>query len=92
VYQRLADLYRRLGRPDAARETLAKMAALATTDEARASMAEQTGQFEEAAALYKKIAETQPVNVPGPWAQVNALQSLARMYRTIRNTTRRRLC
>ncbi len=80
VYQRLADLYRRLGRPDAARDTLAKMAALATTDEARASMAEQTGQFEEAAALYKKIAETQPVNVPGPWAQVNALQSLARMY------------
>jgi tetratricopeptide (TPR) repeat protein len=80
VYQRLADLYRRLGRPDAAHDTLAKMAALATTDEARATMAERSGQFDEAAALYKKIAETQPVNVPGPWAQVNALQSIARMY------------
>ena len=77
AYIRLADLYQRLGRPDAVAAVAAKIRALGSTDKgALARFYEQQGQFEEAAAVYKKMAE-QPADVQ---TRGNAWQSLANVY------------
>ncbi len=77
AYIRLADLYQRLGRPDAVAAVAAKIRALGSTDKgALARFYEQQGQFEEAAAVYKKMAE-QSADVQ---TRGNAWQSLANVY------------
>ena len=77
VYTRLADVYRRLGRPDAVAAVAAKIRALGSNDEgALARFYEQQGQFEEAAAVYKTMAEQSA----DAQARGNAWQSLANLY------------
>ncbi len=75
VYQRLAEIYQQLGRPDAAAAVWAKMRTVAKDDDAAlASLYEQQGQLDEAAALYRKLAEQAE-----PSQRVGALQSLANL-------------
>ncbi len=77
AYTRLADLYQRLGRPDAVAAVAVKIRALASNDPAAlARFYEQQGRFEEAAAVYKKMTE-QPADAQ---AMGNAWQSLANLY------------
>jgi hypothetical protein len=77
VYTRLADLYQRLGRPDAVAAVAAKIRALGSNDEgALARFYEQRGQFEEVASVYKKMAEQSA----DAQARGNAWQSLANLY------------
>jgi tetratricopeptide (TPR) repeat protein len=77
AYTQLADLYQKLGRPDAVAAVAVKMRALASNDEtALARFYEQRGQFEEAAAIYKKLAE----QTADPYAKANGWQSLANLY------------
>jgi tetratricopeptide (TPR) repeat protein len=77
AYTRLADLYQRLGRPDAVAAVAVKIRALASNDPAAlARFYEQFGRFEEAAAIYKKMTE-QPADAQ---AVGNAWQSLANLY------------
>ena len=77
AYTRLADLYQRLGRPDAVAAVAAKIRALGTNDTAAlARFYEQQGQLEEAAAAYKKTAEQST----DAQAKGNAWQSLANLY------------
>jgi len=74
TYSRLADLYRQLGRPDAVAAVAIKIRALSASDPmALAQFYMQQGQFEEAAAIYTKLAEQSP----DPQAKSNAWQSLA---------------
>jgi hypothetical protein len=82
AHQRLAQLYQRLGRPDAVAVTRAKMNALAKDDDTRlAQTAEQEGRTDEAAAIYKRIAEQAAARSSiEPWPTLSALQSLARVY------------
>jgi tetratricopeptide (TPR) repeat protein len=76
AYLRLAELYQQLGRPDAVAAIAVKIRTLGSNDEsALAQFYEQRGQFEEAAAIYQKLAE-QSVD---PQAKVNAWQSLANL-------------
>jgi tetratricopeptide (TPR) repeat protein len=75
AYQRLAYLYRQLGRPQDAAAVLAKMAdGLQANPMQLASFYEQQGKLDEAAALFQKEAETVPAESFG------AYQSLARVY------------
>lgn len=77
AYTRLADLYRQLGRPDAVAAIAVKIRLLASNDQAAlAQFYEQNGQLEEAAAIYRKLAE-QPAD---PQAGASAWQSLANLY------------
>jgi len=77
AYMRLADLYQQLGRPDAVAAIALKIRSLAANDEtALAQFYEQHGQFDEAAAMYKKLAEQST----DPQAKTNAWQSLANIY------------
>jgi tetratricopeptide (TPR) repeat protein len=77
VYIRLADLYQQLGRPDATAAVVAKMRTIASNDGLElAGYFEQQGQLEEAAAIYKKLAE-QSADVQ---AKANGWQSLANIY------------
>jgi len=81
AHQRLTDLYRRLGRPDAAAATRAKMRELAKDDTRLGEIAEQEGRTDEAAAIYKRIADQAAATTStDPWPSLNALQSLARLY------------
>ncbi len=82
AYQRLAELYRKLGRPDAAAATRVRMRALAKNDDLRlAALAEQEGNTNEAAALYKRLAEKAAQEAPSdPWRGMGMYQSLARVY------------
>jgi len=76
AYSQLADLYRQLGRPDAVAAIAVKVRTLASNDEmALARFYEQHGQIEEAAAIYKKLAEQSA----DPQAKTNAWQSLANL-------------
>ena len=78
LYIHLADLYQQLGRPDAVAAVVAKMRAVASKNEGQlAGYFEQHGQLEEAAAIYKKLAE-QSADVPE--TQANSWQSLANIY------------
>jgi tetratricopeptide (TPR) repeat protein len=77
AYTRLADLYQQLGRPDAVAAIAVKIRTLGSNDEAAvARFYEQHGQFEEAAAVYKKLAGQST----DPQAKANAWQSLANLY------------
>lgn len=74
AYTQLADLYRQLGRPDAVAAIAAKIRTLAANDEnALARFYEQHGQLEEAAAIYKKLAE----QATDPQAKGYAWQAVA---------------
>ncbi len=78
VYQRLAAVYQRLGRPDAVAAVLAKMKNQAgVNDYVLASLYESQGRFDEAAALFQKQL-TQAAGDPQQMA--GALQSLAGVY------------
>jgi hypothetical protein len=77
AYIRLAGLYRQLGRPDAVAAIALKVRTLASNDQtALAQFYEQAGQLEDAAAIYRKLAE-QPAD---PQAGMSAWQSLANLY------------
>jgi tetratricopeptide (TPR) repeat protein len=77
AYTRLAALYQQLGRPDAVPAIAVKIRTLASNDQtALAQFYEQVGQLEEAAAIYRKLAE-QPAD---PQAGASAWQSLANLY------------
>ena len=76
AYIRLADVYRQLGRPDAIAAVAVKIRALASNDESTlARFYEQQGQFEEAAAIYRKQAEQSA----DPQARAGAWQALANL-------------
>lgn len=76
LYNRLADLYQQLGRPDAVAAIAAKIRALAPNDETTlARFYEQHGQLDEAAAIYQKLADQSP----DPQIKTNAWQSLANL-------------
>jgi tetratricopeptide (TPR) repeat protein len=77
VYARLAELYQKLGRPDAVAATIVKMRALPGTDDAGvARFLEQRGQYDDAAAIYKKLTEQSS----NPYTKSSAWESLARLY------------
>jgi len=77
TYLQLAGLYQQLGRPDSVAAVAVKIKALASNDQAAlAQFYEQHGQFEEAAAIYRKLAEQSA----GPQVRANAWQSLANFY------------
>ena len=72
----LASLYRQLGRPDAVSAIAVKIRALASNDPAAlAQFYDQQGQLDQAAAIYRTLAEQSD-----PEARPNALQSLANVY------------
>jgi tetratricopeptide (TPR) repeat protein len=76
-YTNLASLYRQLGRPDAVTAIAVKIRALASNNQtALAQFYEQQGQLEEAAAIYRTMAEQSA----DPQATANAWQSLANVY------------
>jgi hypothetical protein len=77
-YQQLADLYRQLGRPETAAKVVAKMRS-AIQDDPRSVAAsyEREGNFDEALALYKKLAEQAAAN---PQDAIGPLQSIAGLY------------
>jgi tetratricopeptide (TPR) repeat protein len=84
VYLRLADLYQQLGRPGAIAALLAKLRARNNdaNDVAIASLYARQGQFDEAAAMYKKQAEQFALDPQAqPWQRIGPLQSLANLYR-----------
>ncbi len=77
IYRQLSELYRQLGRPDAAAAAMAKAASrLRNNPMALASLYEQQGQMDEAEALYKQTADDSrnPQQTSGAW------QSLASLY------------
>lgn len=78
AYQRLAEVYQQLGRPEAVAAVLAKMKTLAGDNNfALASFYEREGKFDEVAAIYRKQvtqAAGDPQQMAGP------LQSLAYLY------------
>ena len=77
TYTSLAGLYQQLGRPDAVAAIAVKIRALASDQPAAlAQFYEQQGQLDQAAAIYRKLAEESGE----PQARANALQSLARLY------------
>ncbi len=82
LFQRLSGLYRQLGRPGAAAAMTATLRDRSGANPMTlASMYEQQGQLDQAAAIYMKQAE-QPANPAGspPWTQVNAWQMLSNLY------------
>jgi tetratricopeptide (TPR) repeat protein len=77
AYTHLASVYQRLGRPDAVAAIAVKIRALAANDEsALARFYEEHAQFDEAAAIYKKLAE----QATDAQAGTAAWQSLANLY------------
>src|SRR5712692_5650907 len=82
VYQQLADLYRQLGRPEAAAKIVAKMRSLIQDDpRALAAFYEREGNLDDAVALYKKVAEQAAANPQAQvWEEVGPLQSIANLY------------
>jgi tetratricopeptide (TPR) repeat protein len=77
AYTHLASVYQQLGRPDAVAAIAVKIRALAANDElAVARFYEEHGQFDEAAAIYKKVAEKSA----DAQTRANAWQSLAGLY------------
>jgi tetratricopeptide (TPR) repeat protein len=77
TYTSLAGLYQQLGRPDAVAAIAVKIRAVASNDQAAlAQFYDQQGQLEEAAAIYRELAEQST----GPQAIASAWQSLANVY------------
>jgi hypothetical protein len=81
-FDRLADLYRELGRPDDAAKVVAKMRALLQDDPgALANSYEQSGDLDHARALYQKQADAAAANPKAqPWEVAAPLQSIASLY------------
>src|SRR5207244_3694118 len=81
-YQQLADLYRQLGRPEAAAKIMALMRNLIQDDpRALAAFYEREGNLDEAVALYKKLAEQAVANPQAQvWEEIGPLQSIANLY------------
>ena len=78
VYQRLIDTYRRLGRPeDVGRVRERILNHSPDRDSTLASIYDQDGRNEEAAAIYKRLSEQATA---GSWQRVQALQSLSYAY------------
>ena len=76
AYTNLAVLYQQLGRPDAAAAIAVKIRALATNNQAAlAQFYDQQGQFDEAAAIYRTLAE----QAADPQTKASAWQSLANL-------------
>ena len=75
-YIRLANLYKRLGKPDAVEAMAAKIRAVATNPEEVATFYQQMGQLDEAAAAYQQAAAAGK----DPEAQISAWQGLANVY------------
>jgi tetratricopeptide (TPR) repeat protein len=76
-YQRLADAYQRLGRPEAVAGVLAKMRALVKNNDSQlATFYEWQGQFDEAAAIYRKQAE----QASSPQEASTFLQQVSGLY------------
>ncbi|MBZ5724887.1 MAG: tetratricopeptide repeat protein [Acidobacteriia bacterium] len=78
AYQRLADLYQQLGRPEAAAAVRAKMRALIQDDDAAlAAFYANQGEIDQAIALYRKLADRPAAD---PLQATDPLQSLADLY------------
>jgi hypothetical protein len=76
-YQRLADAYQRLGRPEAVAGVLAKMRLLIKNNDSElAAFYEWQGQFDEAAAIYRKRAE----QASSPQEAANFLRQTSDLY------------
>jgi len=82
LYQQLSDLYRQLGRPEAAAKIVARMRSLIQDDlRALAAFYEREGNLDEAIALYKKLAEQAAANPQAQvWEAIGPLQSIANLY------------
>jgi tetratricopeptide (TPR) repeat protein len=82
AYQQLSDLYRQLGRPEAAAKIVAKMRSLIQNDpRALAAFYESQGNLDEAVALYKKLAEQAAANPQSQvWEAIGPLQAIANLY------------
>jgi hypothetical protein len=82
LYDQLANLYRQLGRPDAAEKATAKMRTLIQKDpSALASSYERDGQYDQALAVYQKQADAAAAKPQaGTWEVVGPLQAMAAMY------------
>jgi tetratricopeptide (TPR) repeat protein len=82
IYQRLADTYRQLGRKEDAAAILTKLQKLVQNDTAAlASFYESQNRLEDAAGLYKKLAQQAAMKVDSqPGALVGPFQSLANLY------------
>jgi tetratricopeptide (TPR) repeat protein len=79
LYQRLFRLYRQLGRPEDASRVLTRIAAhVKNSDGLLASLYQQDGQIDEAAAIYKR----QAAEAADPQQGAAALQSLASLYQS----------
>src|SRR5205085_12013819 len=77
TYQQLADMYRRLGRPDDVAKMLTRLRAIANDrDPSLAMFFDRQGLPEEAAATYQRQVE----RAANPEQQAAALQSLANFY------------
>jgi hypothetical protein len=76
-YQRLGDAYQRLGRPEAVAGVVAKMRALVKNNDSElAAFYEWQGQFDEAAAIYRKRAE----QASSPQEAAGFLQRVSNLY------------
>ncbi|MEO8661229.1 MAG: hypothetical protein ABI693_22355 [Bryobacteraceae bacterium] len=82
IYQRLAEMYRQVGRKEDAAAVLAKLQKLVQHDTgALASFYESQNRLEDAAVLYKKLAQEAAANPEAqPGTVVAPLQSLANLY------------
>src|SRR5713101_3837933 len=82
LYQQLSDLYRQLGRPEAAAKIVEKIRSLIQDDpRALAAFYEREGNLDEAVALYKKLAEQAVANSQAQaWEAIGPLQSIANLY------------
>jgi len=77
AYMRLANLYQQLGRPDAVAAIAVKIRTLGSEGESElANFYGQHGQLEDAAAIYRNLAE----QAADPQAKVDTWQSLADLY------------
>jgi tetratricopeptide (TPR) repeat protein len=82
LYQQLADLYRQLGRSDAAEKATTKMRSLMQTDpNALASSLELEGKYDQALAVYQKQADASAAKPQAQvWELIGPLQSMAALY------------
>ena len=81
-YDRLAALYRELGRPEDAAKAVARMRSLLQNEPAAlANSYEQSGDLDQARTLYQKQADAAAANPKAqPWEVAAPLQSIASLY------------
>lgn len=82
LYERLANLYGQLGRPESAEKATAKMRSLIQNDpSALAASYEEQGEFDQALAVYQKQAEAAEAKPQAQlWEVVGPFQSMASLY------------